>query len=76
MEVFESRLGQPTYVNWTDPDVTDNTGADVTLQCSHQSGSAFSAGVTKVNYTATDVNGLQRKCHFTITVVSEYSYCR
>ena len=71
LEVFASRLGQPTIVNWSPPAVSDNSGKAVTLQSSIPPGSIFSLGVTTVTYTATDIGGNTRSCRFTVTVTSK-----
>ena len=71
VEVFASKLGQQTAVNWSSPAVSDNSGKGVTLQSDIPSGSSFLPGVTSVTYTVTDVSGNTRSCRFTVTVTSK-----
>ena len=54
-------------VSWTAPVAQDNCSVQVTA--SHIPGSTFPVGVTTVAYTATDQNGNQATCSFTVTVV-------
>lgn len=53
-------------VSWTPPLQTDNCSA--TLTTTHNPGDVFAAGVTTVNYTATDPAGNTDTCSFTVTI--------
>jgi gliding motility-associated-like protein len=53
-------------VNWGAPVAQDN--CSVTVTTSHMPGSTFPVGVTTVTYTATDQNGNQATCSFTVTI--------
>jgi gliding motility-associated-like protein len=55
---------------WTAPTATDNCGT-VTLTSSHNSGSLFSIGTTKVTYTAKDAKGNKSLCSFDVIVKDE-----
>ena len=57
-------------VTWTEPIAQDNNGVARTDQ-THQPGSSFSAGLSTVMYTFTDVAGNQAVCEFTVTVTSK-----
>ena len=57
-----------TTVSWSEPTVTDNSGAFTTVQ-SHNSGDFFAANTqTTVIYTFTDAAGNEARCIFTVTV--------
>ncbi|XP_033626669.1 uncharacterized protein LOC117289582 isoform X35 [Asterias rubens] len=56
-------------VTWTEPIAQDNNGVARTDQ-THQPGSSFSAGLSTVMYTFTDVAGNQAVCEFTVTVTT------
>nr|UTK45904.1 sushi, HYR, ephrin receptor-like, and EGF domain-containing protein [Crepidula fornicata] len=70
VEVYASSLGQPTFANFTDPPVSDNSGGQVTLTSDLTSGDSFPVGVTTVTLTATDADGNNRTCQFSVTVTS------
>ncbi|XP_072181946.1 hyalin-like [Diadema setosum] len=55
-------------VTWSDPYVTDNSGA-FTITSTSSSGSVFPAGNTTVSITAEDFSGNEATCNFTITVI-------
>ena len=55
-------------VLWTEPTVSDNSGTDVALSVSHQPGSTFPSGVTRVTYTARDIYANERTCEFKVVV--------
>ena len=58
-------------VNYTIPTATDNCGTAVVAQTDTSgltSGSVFPIGITTIEYTATDANGLTSVCSFTVTV--------
>lgn len=52
---------------WIEPTVSDNC-PDVTISANHDSGDTFGLGENEVIYTATDANGNQATCSFTVTV--------
>ena len=57
-----------TSVSWSEPTVTDNSGAFTTTQ-TQESGSFFAANSqTQVTYTFTDAANNQAFCTFTVTV--------
>ncbi|XP_041471817.1 hyalin-like isoform X1 [Lytechinus variegatus] len=55
-------------ITWTSPTATDNYGTP-TLRTTSDPGSAFSVGVTVVNYTATDHVNNVAYCSFTVTIL-------
>ncbi|XP_071943763.1 hyalin-like [Antedon mediterranea] len=60
---------QAFNVNWTDPTVIDNSGANITLTSNYSSGSnVFYDGSTDVIYDAVDSSGNVATCKFTVTV--------
>jgi uncharacterized repeat protein (TIGR03803 family) len=59
-----------TVVVYKKVTATDNCGGNVTVVCTPPSGSAMGLGVHTVNCTATDANGNQSSCSFTVTVLS------
>ena len=68
MEVNAARLGQATFVSWTAPTLSDNSGDIIQLASDVTSGSAFPPGRTVVTYKAEDSSGNTNTCHFNITV--------
>ena len=60
-----------TIVNWTNPLVTDNSGASVGLVESHPSGSSFFAGNTTVNIYVEDESGNSASCSFYVIVIGK-----
>lgn len=54
--------------SWTVPSPTDNCGIQ-SLTSNYNPGATFPVGTTTVTYTATDVNGNQSQCSFTVTVI-------
>ena len=57
---------------WLDPIVQGYDGSEISrLQVTHQPGSLFSVGTTKVVYTATDVYGVKGQCSFNVTVMEQ-----
>ncbi|KAK7485590.1 hypothetical protein BaRGS_00023165, partial [Batillaria attramentaria] len=68
IEVFASRLGDPTLVQWNLPVVSDNSGDQPQLTSDVPSGSEFQVGMTWVTYTATDTRNNSRSCRFSVTV--------
>ncbi|KAK7466020.1 hypothetical protein BaRGS_00037421, partial [Batillaria attramentaria] len=68
IQVYASPLPYDTMVNWTVPEVTDNSGLAIQLTSDVKPGASFPAGVTSVTYTATDVSGNNSTCQFNVTV--------
>jgi hypothetical protein len=64
-----SSNGQNAAASWTAPTATDNCSA-ATVTSDFTSGSLFPIGATTVIYTATDLNGNNAKCTFTVTVTN------
>ncbi|XP_011664663.2 hyalin [Strongylocentrotus purpuratus] len=62
-------VGVPSVaITWTKPNATDNFEV-VSFNSSHEPGSMFPIGVTRVNYTATDLVNKQDTCEFYVTVI-------
>ncbi|XP_070537273.1 hyalin-like [Ptychodera flava] len=57
-----------TYVNWTQPDATDNSGS-VNVTSNHQPGTEFSIGFTLIIYVASDPSGNEVSCHFNLSII-------
>lgn len=55
-------------VNWTSPEVTDNTGLRL-VTSTHGPGNEFEPGEHQVNYTAVDFAGNQATCLFSVYVL-------
>ncbi|XP_072042422.1 uncharacterized protein [Amphiura filiformis] len=55
-------------VNWTSPMVDDNSGGYVSVNVTHQPGSAFRSGITWVTYTARDQSNNDNRCEFKVIV--------
>ena len=62
-----STNGTNATATWTAPTATDNCSA-ATVTSNFASGSMFPIGLSTVTYTATDQNGNNTKCSFTVTV--------
>lgn len=58
-------------ITWTKPNATDNFEV-VSFNSSHEPGSMFLVGVTRVNYTATDLVNKQDTCEFYVTIIGKY----
>lgn len=65
-----SANGSNATATWTAPTATDNCSA-ATVTGDFASGSIFPIGATTVTYTATDLNGNNAKCTFTVTVTTQ-----
>ncbi|XP_076471369.1 uncharacterized protein LOC143301165 [Babylonia areolata] len=65
---FSGPLGSPVSVTWNDPDVSDNSGDNITLTSDTASGSSFLPGFHTVRVTATDTNGNSRICKFFVII--------
>ena len=66
---LETNFGQPTaVVNWTNPEVTDNSRQNLTVTCSIESGSKFKIGYTEVTCQAIDPSGNRATCVFTVKI--------
>ncbi len=72
IEVKEGLCTVPA--GWSTPIALDNCSG-VTLTSTHNSGHNFAIGTTIVTYTATDDQGLQAVCSFSITVIDPNGYC-
>jgi len=59
-------------VTYPAPTATDNCSTP-TVTTSHPSGSVFPVGTTTVTVTATDADGNQSTCQFTVTVLYNFS---
>lgn len=57
-------------IEWTAPTTTDNCPSP-SLFTNHPSGSFFQVGTTTVEYTATDINGLETTNSFDITITDD-----
>ncbi|XP_059487265.1 sushi, von Willebrand factor type A, EGF and pentraxin domain-containing protein 1-like isoform X2 [Neocloeon triangulifer] len=55
-------------ITWVAPSFTDNSGLDLKVFASHESGSLFTPGVHNVNYVAYDSSGNNASCDMTIIV--------
>jgi gliding motility-associated-like protein len=53
-------------VNWTAPEFEDCS--EITVRSNYQPGDIFPIGETTVSYIATDINGMEAHCEFTVTV--------
>jgi hypothetical protein len=62
-----STNGTNATATWTAPTATDNCSA-ATVTSNFASGAMFPIGLSTVTYTATDQNGNNAKCSFTVTV--------
>ena len=63
-----STSGNGTYISWTPPTATDNSGM-VNLTSDFWPGEWFFIGTIKVTYTATDASGNTAVCCFSVTVL-------
>ncbi|XP_070537246.1 hyalin-like [Ptychodera flava] len=62
-------VGKPfTFVTWSFPNATDNSG-NVTVTCSHESGTKFTIGSSNISFNASDPYGNWYSCHFIVTVI-------
>ncbi|XP_070537241.1 hyalin-like [Ptychodera flava] len=62
-------VGEPFAIaNWLYPNATDNSG-NVTVTCSHESGTEFKIGSSKVSFNASDPYGNWYSCHFQVIVI-------
>ena len=68
-QTLETNFGQPTaVVNWTNPEVTDNSRQNLTVTCRVESGSKFEIGDTEVTCQAIDPAGNNATCVFTVKI--------
>ncbi|XP_071490409.1 hyalin-like [Diadema antillarum] len=66
---LNTSAGNATAVaTWMPPSATDNSNTSVTLTTTHNPGDSFPIGTTNVTYTASDSDGNNATCVFTITV--------
>lgn len=74
-QIIEVEKGSCSVVaGWSTPIAIDNCSG-VTLVNSHNSSDTFAIGTTQITYIATDDQGLQAVCSFTITVIDPNGYC-
>ncbi len=59
-------------VSWSEPIVTDNCSAMLTIEKSHVSGQVFPLGTTLVTYTFKDGNGNSSSCSFNVIVTNNF----
>ncbi|XP_065826192.1 sushi, von Willebrand factor type A, EGF and pentraxin domain-containing protein 1-like [Oscarella lobularis] len=57
-------------VEWNEPKFTDNSGLDLVITKSHESGSLFELGRHLVTYVAKDSSGNEVTCRFSIIIVA------
>ncbi|XP_033102961.1 uncharacterized protein LOC117105788 [Anneissia japonica] len=57
-----------SVVTWNDPDVTDNVDTGLSSSCTPSSGSSFNVGLNSVTCTATDFQGNDDSCIFSVVV--------
>ena len=55
-------------VTWTEPTVTDNSGAALTVSSNYQSGDKFILGITPVIYSAVDSHGNNATYSFNVII--------
>ena len=55
-------------MTWTDPDVSDNSGLDVTLTSDVAKGAELGPGFHVIRITATDMSGNAASCNFVVTM--------
>ena len=66
---FETNLGESTVVvNWTNPEAIDNSGQNLTVTCSLESGSHFEIGETDVICQVNDLAENSTTCNFTVQI--------
>ncbi|XP_070537244.1 hyalin-like [Ptychodera flava] len=67
--VRENMVGKPfAFVSWSYPNTTDNSG-NVTVSCSHESGTKFTIGSSMVTFNASDSYGNWYSCNFNVVVI-------
>lgn len=62
---FQAQVGQ---VTWPEPSATDQSGVPMLSSRTHEPGSSFSIGSTKVEYIFTDDSANQANCIFFVLV--------
>ncbi|MFK7936204.1 MAG: HYR domain-containing protein, partial [Saprospiraceae bacterium] len=70
-DIVRSETEDGTIVNFPNPNVIDDCDPSPQLTVSHPSGSAFPEGITNVTFTATDAEGRQATCTFSITIQAD-----
>ena len=61
-------------VKWNKPKFTDNSGLDLVITKSHESGSLFELGRHLVTYVAKDSSGNEVTCRFSIIIVGKLAF--
>ena len=72
-DIIRNATNGEAIVTWDDPMFSDNSGS-ITLTSSHNSGSLFTIGTTRVIYTATDPAGNTVNATFNVIVQGKYRY--
>ncbi|XP_038047594.1 uncharacterized protein LOC119721587 [Patiria miniata] len=66
--VYSHLLNDGLAVDWTEPDVLDNSGHIQSAKATHKPGSKFKPGSTVVTYRYTDPSNNVATCSFSVTV--------
>ena len=66
--MYSGPLESPVAVNWSDPDVTDNSASSVTLTSDVIKGTLLDPGFHIIRITASDLAGNKVSCNFVVTV--------
>lgn len=69
--VIAASFGEPTYVSYQLPRITDNSGESITAMGDPASGFAANVGSTTVTIIARDSHGNNASCQFVAKVVSK-----
>ena len=68
-QTVNTESSQPhAAVIWADPQVTDNSGENLTKSCDVENGNQFVIGETQVTCQATDPAGNRGVCVFTVKI--------
>ena len=67
-KMYSGPLESPVAVNWSDPDVTDNSASSVTLTSDVIKGTLLDPGFHIIRITASDLAGNKVSCNFVVTV--------
>ena len=70
-DIIKYAINGEAAVSWNDPIFSDNSGS-ITVTSSHNSGSLFTTGTARVNYTATDPAGNTVIATFNVIVRGKY----
>ena len=66
--MYSGPLESPVAVNWSDPDVTDNSASSVTLTSDVIKGTLLDPDFHIIRITASDLAGNRVSCNFVVTV--------